>query len=51
MAAGLKGDPSVTGPIYRDCANALVFAENEVYLDRLNAVGIGGARFQLSPGA
>jgi len=34
------------GPNYRGCANALVFAEaDDAYLDRLNAAGVGGARF------
>ena len=34
------------GPSYRGCANALVFAEaDDAYLERLNAAGVGGARF------
>jgi 2-pyrone-4,6-dicarboxylate lactonase len=34
------------GPNYRGCANALVFAEaDDAYLDRLDAAGVGGARF------
>ncbi|MET3905840.1 2-pyrone-4,6-dicarboxylate lactonase [Bradyrhizobium sp. S3.3.6] len=34
------------GPNYRGCANALVFAEaDDAYLARLDAAGVGGARF------
>ncbi|MBR1233080.1 amidohydrolase [Bradyrhizobium sp. AUGA SZCCT0182] len=34
------------GPNYRACANALVFAEaDDSYLARLDAAGVGGARF------
>jgi len=34
------------GPNYRACANALVFAEaDDAYLEKLNAAGVGGARF------
>ena len=34
------------GPNYRACANALVFAEaDDAYLARLDAAGVGGARF------
>ena len=34
------------GPNYRACANALVFAEaDDAYLAKLDAAGVGGARF------